>query len=52
MKLTLTISRRDLAKKNYTGAPKQVISGEASPLPDEARLIAEVIKNILLKEGS
>ena len=49
MKVRLSISRQDLADKNYGETNKEIIE-EAELLPDEARLIAEAINQILLKE--
>ena len=50
MKVNISIPRRELAKA--TGKSNKVIKEEEHPLPDEARLIAEAIHKILLKEGS
>jgi hypothetical protein len=49
MKIKISIPRRELAKPR--GKETLVIEGEAKPLPDEARLIAEAIQKILSKEG-
>ena len=50
MKVNISIPRRELAKA--IGKSNKVIKEEEHPLPDEARLIAEAIHKILLKEGS
>lgn len=52
MKIDLSITRRELSEEAYGDAAK-VVKGEAKPLPDEARLIAEVIYKIFIsKEGN
>ena len=43
----ISVTRRELADAAHD---KIKITGEALPLPEEARLIAEAINKILLKE--
>lgn len=49
IKVNLKINRRELADKTY-GNATTVVTGEAKPLPDEARLIAELINKFLIKQ--
>ena len=45
----ISVTRHELADAAH-GKTKIKITGEALPLPEEARLIAEAINKILLKE--
>lgn len=47
----ISVTRRELADAAH-GKTKIEITGEALPLPEEARLIAEAINKILLKEDT
>ena len=50
MKIKIKATRRELAKKAY-GPTNIEITGAEKLLPDTAQLVAEVINNILNKEG-
>lgn len=47
----ISVTRHELADAAH-GKTKIEITGEALPLPEEARLIAEAINKILLKEDT
>ena len=49
--MKISVTRHELADAAH-GKTKIEITGEALPLPEEARLIVEAINKILLKEDT